>query len=291
MINKNFVLSYYENAKLGMHIKMVNYSREAQNPHTHDYYQIYYIVKGSLEHFTENDSSVLSQGDMFIIPPKSMHYIRQIDDAVFYSFSFTQESLGGMDSVNKLSLNFLRTLSENKFVRAKITVPSSEILTVNSIMEKLYKEFSEQQLAYGEVMRACAIMLITTFARTYYQVEPLTLPITATQNREQVMHCIDYILHNYTENFSVNDMAKRLAMSKSVFCKYFKEISGRTFNDYVNYARITNAKDFIKKGYRATDVCNLVGYNDFATFYRNFKKFTGKSPEEYKNMIFAKKKT
>lgn len=279
---KNFVLSYYENAKLGMHIKMVNYSREAQNPHTHEYFQIYYIIKGSLEHFTENDSSVLSQGDMFIIPPKSMHYIRQADDTVFYSFSFTLESLGNMDSVNKLSLNFLRTLSENKFVRAKITVPASEILNVNSTMERLYKEFNEQQLAYGEVMRACAIMLITLFARTYYQEQPESLNIATKQNREQVMYCIDYILHNYSENFSVSEMAKRSAMSKSVFCKLFKKISGKTFNDYVNYAKILKAKELLKKGCLVTDVSILVGYNDFSTFYRNFKKLTGKSPKNYK---------
>lgn len=284
MNNKNFVLSYYDNAKLGMHVKMVNYSREAQNPHTHEYYQIYYVIKGSLEHFTETDSSLLSQGDMFIIPPKSVHYIRQNDDAVFYSFSFMLDSLGNIDSVNKLSLNFLRALEENKFVRAKITVPSSEVLSVSSIMEKLYKEFNEQKLAYGEVMRACAIMLITMFARIYYTEQPENIPKSNTFNRKQVVYCINYVKNNYAENFTLNEMAKRSAMSKSVFCKLFKEISGRTFNDYVNYTKILKAKEFIKKGYRITNVSNLVGYNDFATFYRNFKKYVGSSPETYKHV-------
>ena len=282
MNSKNFVLSYYENAKLGMHIKMVNYSREAQNPHTHEYYQIYYVIKGSLEHFTENDSSVLSQGDMFIIPPNSMHYIRQEDDSIFYSFSFMLESLGNMDSINKLSLNFLRSLQENKFVRAKITVPANEVLSVNYTMEKLYKEFNEQDLAYGEVMRACAIMLITMFARIYYKEQPDNIISSNTVNREQVMHCINYVKNNFSENFTVSEMAKRTAMSKSVFCKYFKEISGKTFNEYVNYTKILKAKEFIKKGYRVTDVANIVGYSDFATFYRNFKKHTGTSPKNYK---------
>ena len=282
MNSKNFVLSYYENAKLGMHVKMVNFSREAQNPHTHEYYQIYYVIKGSLEHFTENDSSVLSQGDMFIIPPNSMHYIRQEDDSIFYSFSFMLESLGNMDSINKLSLNFLRSLQENKFVRAKITVPANEVLSVNYTMEKLYKEFNEQDLAYGEVMRACAIMLITMFARIYYKEQPDNIISSNTVIREQVMHCINYVKNNFSENFTVSEMAKRTAMSKSIFCKYFKEISGMTFNKYVNYTKILKAKEFIKKGYRITDVANLVGYNDFTTFYRNFKKHTGCSPENFK---------
>ena len=282
MNNKNFVLSYYENAKLGMHVKMINYSREAQNPHTHEYYQIYYVIKGSIEHFTETDSSVLSQGDMFIIPPKSMHYIRQAEDSVFYSFSFTLESLGNMDSVNKLSLNFLRSLEENKFVRAKIVVPTSEVLSVNYTMEKLYNEFSKQDLAYSEVMRACAIILITMFARNYYKEQPENLISPSTVNREQVVYCMNYVKNNYSENFNVDEMAKRSAMSKSVFCKLFKRVSGRTFNDYVNYTKIIKAKEFIKKGYRIIDVYSLVGYNDFTTFYRNFKKYAGVSPKDYR---------
>ena len=83
------------------------------------------------------------------------------------------------------------------------------------------------------------------------------------------------------ENFSLTEMSKRCAMSKSVFCKLFKDISGKTFNEFVNYTRITNAKSLIKKNYKMVDVCSLCGYSDFSTFYRNFKKITGKSPQDY----------
>jgi len=31
------------------------------------------------------------------------------------------------------------------------------------------------------------------------------------------------------------------------------------------------------------EIATLVGYEDFSTFYRNFKKQTGKSPAEYRN--------
>ncbi len=281
MDNTNFVLSYYKNASSGMHIKLANDSKEAQKPHTHDYFQIYYIVKGSLEHFTKDESSTLSQGDMFIIPPKSMHYIKHLDGAVFYAFSFTFESLGKVDNVNRFIFNFLKNLSKNNLIRARITIPVSDVLSVNDIMAKIYKEFNEKSVAFEEIMRSYATILITMFARIYYQNLPETQPFSLAQNREQVIHCINYIKENYMENFSLTEMSKKCAMSKSVFCKLFKEISGKTFNDFLNYTRIANAQSMIKKNYKTSDVCSLCGYSDFSTFYRNFKAITGKSPKDY----------
>ena len=85
---KNFVLSYYNNAVENFHIQKVEKSYEAKKPHTHEYFQIYYIAKGSLVHFIENTSSKLCQSDMFIIPPGVVHYIYPEPNTVFYSFSF-----------------------------------------------------------------------------------------------------------------------------------------------------------------------------------------------------------
>ena len=40
--------------------------------------------------------------------------------------------------------------------------------------------------------------------------------------------------------------------------------------------------ELIKKGYKITAIYGLCGYNDFSTFYRNFKKIMGVSPDIYK---------
>ena len=138
---KKFIINYYKNSDSGIHIQKIKDSVEAQKSHSHEYFQIYYVVKGSLEHYTKDDFSTLSQGDMFIIPPNSVHYINHLDGAVFYAFSFMPESLGKVDSVNKLTLNFLNSLSKNNLVKAKITIPISEALTVNEIMEKLGEKY------------------------------------------------------------------------------------------------------------------------------------------------------
>ena len=43
---KNFVLSYYKNSAENFHIQKLDKVSEAQKPHTHEYFQIYFISKG-----------------------------------------------------------------------------------------------------------------------------------------------------------------------------------------------------------------------------------------------------
>lgn len=283
---KNFVLSYYKNAADGLHIQRVETVGEARNPHTHDYFQIYYIVKGSLTHFMEDTSSRLSKGDMFIVPPKCTHYIKDNKGTVFYSFSFMPNSFGEPDDSNRLALNFLHRLEvDSSSLRPRITVPSEEILFVEHIMEHIYKEFNNKNVGCGEVIRSYAIVLITMFARIYFESMPEKLSPHFDNSRQMVLHCIQYIEANCSEDITLEEMANYSAVSKSCFCKLFPEITGHTFNQYLHICRIKKACEYIKQGYKITAIYGLCGYNDFSTFYRNFKRIMGISPQEYKESL------
>lgn len=280
---KNFVLSYYKNATESLHIHIVKNSSEAQKPHTHEYFQIYYIIKGSVENFTENGSEMLMQGDMIIIPPKRMHYIKQSSSSEFYSFSFTEQALNKIQTGNKLACDYIFWLKESKIASAKITLKQSEAEAIENIFTQTLNEFSSQAVAYEEVMRSYLNVLITEFARKHLESENATNTKISYGYREQIKYAMEYIKQNYAEDFSLKEMSQHSALSPSVFCKAFKEISGYSFNDYLNRTRISVAKKLIKDGLKITAVQGLIGYKDFSTFYRNFKKITGCAPKEYHN--------
>ena len=104
---KNFVLSYYKNSTENFHIHKFDKTYEALKPHKHVYFQIYFILKGALTHFVGNESSRLTHGDMFIVPPDRTHYISLEPDTVFYSFSFMPDFLKDQDA--KLANSFLKS--------------------------------------------------------------------------------------------------------------------------------------------------------------------------------------
>ena len=286
---KNFVLSYYKNSAEDFHIHKVENAVEAKKPHTHDYFQVYYISNGSLLHHLKGSTTRLYRGDMLIVPPETIHSITPDIDAVFYSFSFMPGFFGEQTKSNRYVVNFLRSIQKEGDVRPKVSINSEDIFYVESIMEHILKEFNEKSTGYDECIRAYSIILITMIMRSYLSETNSSLPDFFENNKLYVIHCIDYIKNNFTENITLEEISKRSTMSKSSFCSLFLELTGHTFNGYLNLCRIKKSAEYILEGYKITAVYGLCGYNDFSTFYRNFKKIMGISPNEYRLKLKAAK--
>ncbi len=278
---KNFVLSYYKNSSEDFHIHRVEKSVEAQKPHTHDYFQIYYVISGSLEHFVENESSILLQGNMFIIPPKALHFIAPNENTVFYSFSFMPSFISGKNGAGSLVEGFLKTLQTEK-IHPKVLINSENVFYVEGIMEHILREFLEKPIGYKDTVRAYSLVLLTILARNYFETKEDSAKYAFKSNKQFVLHCIDYIEKNYTDDLSLEEMLKHSGMSRGNFCTLFSELTGHSFNSYLNLCRIKKATEYIDRGYKITSIYGLCGYNDFSTFFRNFKKVMGISPNEYR---------
>ncbi len=281
---KNFVLSYYNNSMESFHIQKVEKAYEAKKPHTHEYFQIYYISKGTLMHFIEDKSSKLHQSDMFIIPPGVVHYISPEPDTVFYSFSFMPEFLSDANQSGRLVSHFLRNLLTEKNLLPKVSVNSEDVFYIEDIMERMFNEFNSKDFGFSEIIHSYAVLLVAVLARNYFKKN--TLPEYFDNSKQFVLHCIEYIENNFSDRITLDEISKRSAMSKNSFCQLFYKLTGHSFNSYLNMCRIKKAAEYIKDGYKITAIYGLCGYTDFSTFYRNFKKIMGVSPKEFKRSSF-----
>ena len=191
----------------------------------HDYYQIYYIARGTLTHVTEGESSRLSRGDTFIIPPGRTHYIKELSDTLFYTLSFTRESLCAEEATGRLSLRFLKDIEKEAAPRAAISLPDEVLTRFESLFQGMHAEFYEKSIGYAECLRAYTILLLTELARHYFEKAPLSAP--AQDNRERVLHCAEYIEENFAEDLSAEELAKyyikRCKLSEDKYSE--KEIS------------------------------------------------------------------
>ena len=282
---KNFVLSYYQNSTEYFHIQKVENAKEARNPHTHEYFQIYYVLKGGLTHHLENQSSHLVHGDTFIIPPSRTHYVSPDKGAVFYSFSFTPEFVNEQNKSSRLARNFLSILQSDarQPLPPKISLSADQVFQVENLFNQLLKEFTEKPLGYSETVCSYTVILLTALARNYFEKEHASASEYFEDDKQFVLHCIDYVEENFTDKLLLCEICKRFGVSKSNFCALFKKITGYSFNAFVNRRRIKQATALINGGYKMDAIAGICGYDDFSTFYRNFKKITGVSPKDFKS--------
>ena len=278
---RNFALSFYGNAVNGIHIQKIDKPREAKELHTHAYYQIYYVEKGALTHFVEDRSSKLIAGDVFIIPPDVIHKIDDNEGVCFYSLSFMPELINEFSHTASFAAAFLQRIVKDT-VRPKITVPPDEQLRIRQIIENIFFEFDNGLLAAGETVKLYIALLLTVFARIYVSNQDERLLSDNKDKNYLILYCIDYIKLNFFKKITLRDMLSLSTMSRSEFCKRFREIAGHTFNEYLNKCRVERACDLIRRGNKISTVYSFCGYEDNSTFYRNFVKIMGVSPSKYK---------
>lgn len=91
-----------------------------------------------------------------------------------------------------------------------------------------------------------------------------------------------YIEDNYSSDISISTMAEEFGVSNQYFSRYFKSQTGGNFLETLNKYRIKKALEFINDtNISMTEISTMVGFNNYKSFARNFKKYTGKIPSEY----------
>lgn len=279
---KKFVLSYYKNATVDFHITRITHPHEALMLHSHNYYQIYYVVSGKIIHHVENNCAELCSGDVFILPPDLSHYIETASEEVdFYSLSFMPVFLQKNRENNGLVSDFLYYLEtvQSDSIQPKFSFNYEDTYFIDLVFKRILEEFSESKTGKNEMIKEHVMILLTLFARVYFEERAETL--TTQENKRLVTHCVEYIKAHYDEDITLSKMVQHCAMSKTCFCTLFNSIVGTSFKDYLNQYRIKKAVEFLSRGEKLTNVSTYCGYNDFSTFYRNFKKYMGISPSEF----------
>lgn len=95
-----------------------------------------------------------------------------------------------------------------------------------------------------------------------------------------------YIEDHLSENFSVDELAAHVYLNRSYFSREFKEETGESVMDYILNRRMEKAIQLIKDGVHSTKtIAGLVGYSDIKYFQRVFKKYTGYTVREYRNLV------
>ena len=93
-----------------------------------------------------------------------------------------------------------------------------------------------------------------------------------------------YIREHLTEEFSVDQMAQDLFLSRSYLSTKFKKETGMTLSQYIQEQKIEKAKSLLKTTDRSIlEIATYLGFSSQGYFQNVFKKLTGMTPKEYRN--------
>ncbi|WP_282941316.1 response regulator [Paenibacillus sp. RC67] len=98
-----------------------------------------------------------------------------------------------------------------------------------------------------------------------------------------------YIDEHITEEISLEAVAEKVGLAPTYFSYYFKKMTNETFVQYRMKKRIEMAKRLLEMPhYKIVDVGMEIGYQNYPHFSKIFKKMTGISPSEYRQLLGIK---
>jgi AraC-like DNA-binding protein len=101
-----------------------------------------------------------------------------------------------------------------------------------------------------------------------------------------VMKVVCQIEANYKEGFSLEQMAALANMSKYHFVRLFNREVGMSPVRYLKFVRIQRAKELLKRTELSVfSTAMRVGFGDVSNFNKNFRKFEGCTPVEYRSNL------
>ncbi len=94
-----------------------------------------------------------------------------------------------------------------------------------------------------------------------------------------------YVQKHFKNDLRLSDVAAKLHLSETAFCKFFKRSSGRTFSDYVNEIRIAHAcRLLIETDKQVAQVAYESGFESLTYFNRIFLKKKNIRPSEWRRI-------
>jgi AraC-like DNA-binding protein len=93
----------------------------------------------------------------------------------------------------------------------------------------------------------------------------------------------NFIDEHISEELSLTKVAKAADTSPNYLSEKFKEATGINFVQYVALGRYQKAATFLRDAdLRVSEIAFAAGFQSLSQFNRVFKKFSGKTPTEYR---------
>jgi two-component system response regulator YesN len=112
---------------------------------------------------------------------------------------------------------------------------------------------------------------------------PTTAQPRAGYRSTVVAQAKEFVESNYMKDISLQDVADAVCLSSVYFSRVFKEVEQVSFIKYLNTLRIDRALEMLRKTHLPSkQIASMVGYSSLSYFSKTFKKFTGRTPTEYR---------
>jgi len=253
--------------------------------HRHAEVQITWVQKGEGTLLAGNSMHVFKSAEIYVLGANQPHLFKSSPEYFMEGSKKNVRAVSIFFNPNgKLSALF--NLPEMKALLGFVTqwqggfkIPESAYPAFSELTGKIQHATGAEQLALfidmlSGLNATKGLLPMSSGGQPYAMTDPEGERIAAVYN---------YIMHNYSDALTLDDVARIAHLTPNAFCRYFKKHTRTTFVAFVNKVRVNEACKMLINGSlnNIADVAFSCGFSSITNFNYVFRNVAGKSPREY----------
>jgi len=255
--------------------------------HSHTYYEIIYILKGSGIHHLNKNLLSYKAGDLFVISPDDEHYfdIKKLTRFVFIKFTDSY-----FNSNKKLSCDAFLLSTPEKIMRQQFL--KENILRLNEPCKTILKNTIENIIKYNcqtNISSSPIIFyqILSIFGLIKEVLQDMNFKIAGKGiDNDQILSYIHQNIYS-PKLVQIKTIANHFTISTSYFGTYFKKNFHISYRDYTNKLRTQLIeKRLFNNQMPIKQIAYEFGFTDESHLSNYFKKQRNIKPSAIKHKVF-----
>ena len=252
-------------------------------PHLHDFYSIFWIESGEAIHATEFVEYSLKADTILFVPPGLKHRM-YIDKSVGGTYILFNEEFIQYNRTNHVPLKEYRLFNNSDF-KSLITVTPEKHEKLNNITGLIFEELKNTDDYSKDIVLNLLHLFLLESRRIFDQQNQAPKEESETTPDTTIIKFKQLIEENFAKEKNVSLYAEMLNMNPSCLNELTKRTTGITAGELIRNRVIDETKKLLySSSMSGKEIAYELGFDDPAYFSRFFKKYTGTTLKEFRDV-------
>jgi AraC-like DNA-binding protein len=253
--------------------------------HYHHEFELVLIVKSQGKRFIGNYVSDFQDGDLTFLGPNLPHLYRNTPAYYEQNPAFRAQSIVIHFLEDSIGKDFLALPQAKKlhglFERSH---QGMDILAeTKRVVSRKMRELLQTQ-GMERLIRLLDILNLLADTTDYALISDPGIVGHNPLDTDRLDAVFGYILQNFNGEIRLEEVANLVHMTRTSFCRFFRERTKRNFSSFLADVRLDHAAKLLAESNSSiVQISYCCGYNNLSNFNRQFKEKHGLSPREYRH--------
>ena len=235
------------------------------NTHWHENIELLFFIEGEARVQSDETTTLVKAGEISVINSNRLHSVHSESKQCRYYCLIIDKLLCDSLGIVSRSHNFPYKTSDREAIIS---------------YRKIISEFESRQPYYHQTIKAYCGVILSRLARICSESECTPL-LPENKKLQLVKDVIQYMYEHFNETITVEDICRTVGFSKYYLCHTFKEITGHTALQHLNFIRCNNARALLVSGsHNVLQSALSSGFRDPSYFTKTYKRLIGNLPSQ-----------